>query len=142
MAHYVLNAPSGDAELAGSFLRAGLWGVSRDQRHADALASGDHALIHVAGMFIGRADIAGPVHGWTTSEAAAFPGESDGGVVLANVEQWASAVSMAAAVRRIDPTGTNPLVQANAAGFTGGLVLLTAVEYAAVLHLSRDAPGA
>jgi len=135
MAHYVLNASSGDAERA---IEAGLWGVGRDEPHANALASGDHALIYAAGTFIGCAEIAGPVHDWTPAEAAAFPGDSTGGVVLSNAERWNDAVPMAAAVRRIDPTRSNPIVQSNAGGFTGRIVLLTADEYDAVLDLSRE----
>ena len=37
---------------------------------------------------------------------------------------------MGAVVQRIDPTGSNPIVQANAAvGFRTGVVLITADEY-------------
>jgi hypothetical protein len=47
---------------------------------------------------------------------------------------------MATVVQRIDPTGSNPLVQANAAvGFRMGVVLITGEEYENALALSREA---
>jgi hypothetical protein len=60
-------------------------------------------------------------------------------VWLADVEQWPRAVPLDAAVRRIDPTASNPNVQANAAGFRSGIVLITEDEYTAVVALSREA---
>jgi len=43
-------------------------------------------------------------------------------------------------VQRIDPTGSNPVVQANAAlGFQMGVVLITADEYENTLALDREA---
>jgi|SRR5215467_8827461 len=110
-----------------------MWGVGRDERHRDALAAGDLALIFLSAPeaeFIGRAELATGVHQWTPSEAEAYPGNSAGGVLLAHVDEWNPGVSMDAVVQRIDPTGSNPLVQGNAAvGFRMGVVLITAGEY-------------
>jgi len=81
-------------------------------------------------VFIGRAELATGIHEWTPSEADACPGDSESGVLLAHVDEWDPAVSMGAVVQRIDPTGSNPIVQANAAvGFRTGVVLITADEY-------------
>jgi hypothetical protein len=58
-------------------------------------------------------------------------------VVLAHVEEWDPPVPMAAVVERIDPTGSNPLVQANAAaGFDAGVVLITGSEYEGAVAIS------
>ena len=49
---------------------------------------------------------------------------------------------MEAVVQRIDPTGSNPLVQANAAaGFRSDVVRITGDEYEATVALSREARG-
>jgi hypothetical protein len=141
MAHYLFNFSGGDRREAAALLRAKVWGVGRDERHGDALAPGDLALIYVPAPdseFIGRAELATAVHEWTPSEAEAYPGDSESGVLLAHVDEWDPAVPMEAVVRRIDPTGSNPTVQANAAvGFRTGVVLITADEYCNALALSR-----
>jgi hypothetical protein len=120
-----------------------MWGVGRNERHRDALAPGDLALIYLSAPeaeFIGRAELATAVHEWTPSEAAAYPGDSASGVLLAHVDEWDPAVPMDTVVQRIDPTGSNPLVQANAAvGFRMGVVLITRDEYENALALSREA---
>jgi hypothetical protein len=119
-----------------------MWGVGRDERHRDELASGDLALIYLAapdGQFIGRVNVATAVHDWTPSEKTAYPGDSPSGVLVSQVEQWGPAVPMNAVVQRIDPTASNPLVQANAAaGFQMGVVRITSDEYEAALGLSRE----
>jgi hypothetical protein len=49
---------------------------------------------------------------------------------------------MDAVVQRIDPTASNPRVQANAvAGFRTGVVRITADEYETALALSGQARG-
>jgi hypothetical protein len=126
-------------------LQAKMWGVGRHERHRDALAPGDLALIYLPAPeaeFIGRAKLATAVHDWTPSEAEAYPGDSASGVVLSHVEEWDPAVPMDTVVQRIDPTASNPLVQANAAaGFRTGVVRITADEYEAAFALSREARG-
>jgi hypothetical protein len=63
-------------------------------------------------------------------------------VLLSHVEEWDPAVPMDTVVRRIDPTASNPLVQANAtAGFRMGVVRITGAEYENALALSREARG-
>ena len=65
------------------------------------------------------------------------------GVLLGDVEYWTSGVPLAVAVQRIDPNGTNPYVQANAAGFRAGVVQITVKEYDIVVSLrdrTRDVP--
>jgi hypothetical protein len=142
MAHYLFNFSDGDRERAAALLDAKMWGIGGDERHRDELAPGDVALIYVAtvGEFLGRAELATAVHEWTPSEAEAYPGDSPSGVLLSDVEEWDSAVPMESVVARIDPTASNPLVQANAAaGFRMGVVRITGDEYETTLALSREA---
>lgn len=145
MAHYLFNFSDGDRQQATVLLRANMWGVGRDERYRDALAPGDLALIYLSAPeaeFIGRAELATAVHDWTPSEADAYPGDSPSGVLLSHVEEWDPAVPMDTVVRRIDPTASNPLVQANAtAGFRTGVVRITGAEYENALALSREARG-
>jgi hypothetical protein len=144
MPRYVFNFSEGDLEQAIVLLRAKMWGVGRHERHRDALAPGDLALIYLpapVAEFIGRAELATAVHDWT-SEAEAYPGDSLSGVLLSDVEEWDPAVPMDTVVQRIDPTASNPLVQANAAaGFRMGIVLITGDEYETAVALSREARG-
>ena len=142
MKHFILNLSHGSREQAVSFLRAKMWALERDERHCNALAAGDLTLIHVGRPrceFIGRAELATAFHQWTPLEAEVCPDASSGGVSLADVEEWPRALPLDAVVQRIDPTASNPYVQANAAGFRSGIVLITAEEYAAALGLSREA---
>lgn len=122
-----------------------MWGVGRGERHRDALAPGDLALIYLPAPeaeFIGRAELATAAHDWTPSEADAYPGDSPCGVLLSHVEEWDRAVPVNTVVRCIDPTASNPLVQANAtAGFRMGIVRITGAEYETALALSREARG-
>jgi hypothetical protein len=141
VAHHLFNF-SGDQDEAVACLRARMWGIVADERYRDALAAGDLALIYVpasCGGFIGRAGLATSVHEWTPWEAEAFPGDSPGGVLLSDVERWERAVPMATVVARVDPTRSNPVVQANArAGFGTGVVRITAGEYEAAVAASRE----
>jgi len=143
MAHWLFNVSDGDREQATVLLRAKMWGVGRREGDRDALAAGDLVLIYLAtpeAEFIGRAELASAVHDWTSSEAEAYPGESSSGVLLSHVEEWDRAVPMETVVQRIDPTGSNPLVQANAAaGFRHAVVRISENEYEATVALSREA---
>ena len=144
MAHYLFNFSDGDRQQATRLLQAKTWGVAHTERYSDALAPGDLALIYLASEaeFIGRAELATAVHDWTPSEATAYPGDSPSGVLLSHVEEWGAAVPMDTVVERIDPTASNPLVQANAAaGFRVGVVQITRDEYEAALALGREARG-
>jgi hypothetical protein len=127
MADYLFNFTAGDRETADTHLRAKRWEVGRDERVRDALAPGDRVLIYVAGPgggFIGRAEIAD---------------DSPSGVVLADVERWDRAVPLATVVARVDPAGSNPVVQANArVGFRRGVVRLTLDEYETAVAVSRE----
>jgi hypothetical protein len=127
VAHYLFNVSDGDRAEVVRLLRAKTWGVGLDERYRDELAPGDLALIYVAAdaAFIGCVELATPVE--------------DGGALLSQVEVWDAVVPMDAVVRRIDPTGSNPIVQANAAaGFRAGVVRITEGEYEAALGLSRE----
>jgi hypothetical protein len=146
MAHYVFNFSSGDRERAAALLRAKMWEVGRDERHRDELGPGDLALIYVASperAFIGRAVLATAVHDWT-------PRRRRTPIRAIRRAEWCyptlksgtPRVSMNAAVQRIDPTASNPLVQANAAaGFRMGVVRITGDEYEAALALSHEPRG-
>jgi len=128
LAHYLFNFTAGDRQQARALLRAKTWGVARGERHGDVLAPGDLALIYVEAEaeFIGRVELATAAR--------------DCEVSLAWVEEWDPGVTMDAVVQRIDPTASNPYVQANAAsGFQADVVLITADEYEAAVALSREA---
>jgi len=129
VAHFLFNVPAGERDAAAAQLRAQAWVIGEDEPHGDALAPGDLVLIYVAGPgggFIGRAEV------------RASAGASPGGVRLGDVERWDRAVPMSTVVARIDPTASNPLVQANATtGFGTAVVRITAGEYEAAVDACR-----
>jgi hypothetical protein len=140
VAHYLFNFVTGDPvkgpalhERAAGFLRVRMWGVDADEPHRDALASGDLVLIYLGAPereFIGRAELASPVHEWTPSEAQVYPGDSPSGVLLAQVEEWDPPVSMHTVLARIDPA------EKAKADFEAGVVRITAHEYETALAVA------
>jgi hypothetical protein len=151
MAHYLFNLSEPDAaqgpagrEQAAARLRVKLWGVDANERHGDRLGPGDLVLIYVGEperAFVGRAELRTAVHRWTPSEERLYPGDSRSGVVLSRVEGWDPPVPMDAAVRQIDPAGTNPYVQANVRdGFRSGVVEISVGEYESVLAIQAETP--
>ena len=142
MQHFIFNLAHGDRERAKSFLPAKRWVFSREERHRDALAPGDLALVFVAltREFVGRAEIKTAFLDPMPSDPAAS-GSAVSGVMLGDVENWTSGVPLDVAVQRIDPNGTNPYVQANAAGFRAGVVQITVKEYDIVMSLRDGARG-
>src|SRR5204862_978936 len=141
IAYFLFNF-SGEREEAAALLRVKMWGIGSEEWHRDELALGDVGLIYVAsadGGCIGRTELATAVHEGTPSEAQAYPGAATSGVLLSHIERWDRAVPLATVVRRVDPTASNPVVQANAqAGFRMGVVRITADEYEAALTASRE----
>jgi hypothetical protein len=129
-------------EQVAALLRVGMWGVDAGEPHGVALVPGDVALIHVGPpqrAFVGRAEVASAVRAWTPAEARVYPGDPQGGVLLADVEEWDPPVPMQTVVPRIDATGSNPYVQANAKnGFRNGVVQITEVEYEAVVAVRAE----
>ena len=119
--------------------------VNRGEHHRDALAPGDLALIFVAltREFVGRAELEStfldPMPSDPMPSDLVTSGPAVSGVLLGNVEQWPSGVPLDVAVQRIDPTASNPYVQANAAGFRAGVVQITVQEYDTVLALHDEA---
>jgi hypothetical protein len=142
MQHFIFNLADGDRKRAKSFLHAKRWVVSRDERHRDALAPGDLALVFVAltREFVGRAELKTTFLDPIPSDPAAS-GPAVSGVLLGDVEDWTSGVPLDVAVQRIDPKGSNPYVQANAAGFHAGVVQITVKEYDIVVSLRDRARG-
>ncbi len=140
MQHFIFNLADGDRERAKSFLHAKSWTVGRDERHRDALAPGDLALIFVAltREFVGRAEIKTAFLDPMPSDPA-NSGPARSGVLLGGVEDWTRGVPLDVAVQRIDPNKTNPYVQANAAGFRAGVVQITLKEYDIVVSLHDEA---
>ena len=138
MQHFIFNLADGDRERAKSFLHAKRWVVSRDERHRDALAPGDLALVFVAltREFVGRAELKTAFLDPMPSDPI-LSGPAVSGVLLGDVEDWTSGVPLDVAVQRIDPERSNPYVQANAAGFRAGVVQITVKEYDIVVSL-RD----
>lgn len=140
MHHFIFNLADGDRERAKSFLRAKRWVVSREEHHRDALAPGDLVLVFVAltREFVGRVELKTTFLDPMPSDPATS-GPAVSGVLLGDVEDWTSGVPLDVAVKRIDPKGSNPYVQANAAGFRAGVVQITVKEYEIVVSL-RDNP--
>jgi hypothetical protein len=140
VAHYLFNVVEGDAakglplrqRIAG-FLRAKLWGVDADERHGKALAPGDLVLVYLGAPhweLIGRAELASAVHDWTPSEARVYPGDSRGGVVLAQVEEWDPPVPISTVLAQIDPAG------GARADHETGVVRITLHEYETALAVA------
>jgi hypothetical protein len=142
MHHFIFNLADGDGKRAKSFLRTKRWVVSREEHHRDALAPGDLALVFVAltREFVGRAKLETTfLDPMPADPATSTPAVS--GVLLGDTEDWTSGVPLDVAVKRIDPNGSNPYVQANAAGFHAGVVQITAKEYDIVVALREDISG-
>jgi hypothetical protein len=92
-------------EQAAALLRVRMWGVDAEERLHSALAAGDFTLIYLGApvrAFIGHAEIVSPVHNWTPSQAAEYPCDSPGGVLLAGVEAWDPPVAIEAVLAQID----------------------------------------
>jgi EVE domain len=140
MAHFLFNVSGGEREAA-RLVEARMWGIGADAPHADALSPGDLVLIYAgssARSFVARAEVATPVHRWTPAERDAYPGDPARGVVLRNVERWDRSVPLDLVVSRIDPTASNPQVQANArGGFPSAVVRITEGEYETAVTTCR-----
>lgn len=142
MPHFIQNLSDGSRERAAAWLEAKAWALERGERHGPTLARGDLVLTHVGSPrceFVGRAVLATALCDWMPVESAAFPAARSHGVFPTDVVLWPRAVPLEVVVRRIDPTASNPQVQANAGGFRSGIVLITAGEYEAVAALGREA---
>jgi hypothetical protein len=83
---------------------------------------------HPDRTFIGRAELASAAHDWTPSEAQVYPGDSAGGVLLAEVEEWNPPVAMSAVLSKLDPAG------GARADFETGILRITANEYETALE--------
>ena len=142
MAHYLFNLVKADdtkepelREQAAGFLRVRMWGVDADEPHRDALAAGDLALIYLGAPereFIGRAELGSAVRGWTPTEAAMYPGDAPGGVLLAQVEAWDPPVPMETVLSQIDPAENAK------ADFDLGVVRITPGEYETALAVAAS----
>ncbi|MFL5722343.1 MAG: hypothetical protein ACJ78H_03035 [Chloroflexota bacterium] len=152
MAHFLFNVSKPEAaqgpaarEHAAARLRTRMWPVDADEVHRDRLRTGDLVLIYLGAPereFVGHVRLGSAIREWTASEARAYPADSLSGVDLSTVEVWDTAVPMDDVVRRVDPAGKNPYVQANArAGFQRGVVEISAGEYEAVLALHAERVG-
>ena len=138
MAHYIFNLAGGDEspvlhERAAGLLRAGMWGVDAAESHGSALVAGDLVLIYLAAPareLVGHAVLASAVHDWSPSEARAYPGDSPGGVLLAQVEEWHPPVPMSAVLSQIDTS------EGARADFEAGVVRITANEYVTALAVA------
>jgi hypothetical protein len=142
VAHYLFNFVKGDGakgspprEQAAGFMRLRMWGIDADERHRNALAPGDLILIYLGAPereFIGRAELASAAHDWTPSEAEAYPGDSPGGVLLAQVEEWDPPVPMSAVLSELEPSENAK------AEFEAGVVRITANEYETALAVAAE----
>jgi hypothetical protein len=121
-----------------------MWAVHPAEPHRAALAPGDLVLIYIGppeSAFVGRAVLGSGVRDWSPAEVRIHPFGAESGVFLTDVEEWDPPVPMDAVVAHVDPTGTNPYVQANATdGFKNGVVLITEGEYEGVLAVRAKRP--
>lgn len=120
-------------EQAAALLRVGMWGVDVDEPHRNLLAAGDLILVYLGAperKFIGRAELASAVHDWSPSEAQVYPGDSPGGVLLAQVEEWDPPVPMTAVLSQIDRA------EGARADFEVGVVRITANEHETALAVA------
>jgi hypothetical protein len=142
VAHYLFNFVKGDAAKgspprgqATGFMRLRMWGIDVEERHRNALAPGDLILIYLGAPeseFIGRAELASAAHDWTPSEAEAYPGDSAGGVLLAQVEEWDPPVPMSAVLSQLAPS------ESAKAEFEAGVVRITVNEYETALAVAAE----
>jgi hypothetical protein len=140
VAHYLFNFVHERAaeqrevrDEAFERLRLRLWGVDADEPHRDALAAGDLVLVYLGAPdreFVGRAELTSAVHDWTPSEARVYPGDSPGGVLLAQVEDWDPPVPMSTVLSQIDQT------ENARADFETGVVRITANEFETALAVA------
>jgi hypothetical protein len=117
--HYLFNFLEG-REQAGALMEAGRWDVASDESHRDALAPGDLVLLYLGvpeRELIGRAELASAVH--------------DGGVLLAQVEEWDPPVPMSSVLAHI----ASPIARAD---FDAGVVQITADEYETAVAVARS----
>jgi hypothetical protein len=137
VAHYILNSVAADAtqqsvlrDRVAARLAVAMWGVDPGEPHCDTLAAGDRVLIYLGAPtceFIGRAEVASAVHAWTSSEARAYPGDTDSGLALARVERWETPVPMDIVLARLAPSSSAR------ADFENGVVEISEHEYETVL---------
>jgi len=135
MAYYIFNVRGGDASPATQLLRNKVWPIHDQEPHRDALAPGDLALVYLAapqGMFIGRAELASPVHDWTAAEAQVYASNAPCGVSLAQVEEWDPPVPMRNVLSQIDQSA------GARADFEDGVVRITKEEYVTALSVAAD----
>ena len=140
MAHYLFNFVEGDAvkgpglrDQATGFLRVRMWGIDAGEPHRKALIPGDLVLIYLGAPereFIGRAELASASHDWTSSEAQLYPGDSPGGVLLDQVEEWDPPVPMNTVLSQIDPA------ENARADFETGVVRITTNEFETALAVA------
>ena len=139
VAHYLFNFARADEakesalDEASGLLRARMWGIDAAERHRDVLAAGDLVLFYLGAperKFIGRAELASAVHDWTPAEAQVYPGDSRGGVSLAQVEEWEPPVPMSTVLAHMDPADKAK------ADFETGVVRITGSEYETALAVA------
>jgi hypothetical protein len=140
VAYYLFNVVDGEGvaeaglrDQAARLLRLKMWGIDGDEPHRAALVPGDLALIYLgapAREFIGRVELASAARDWTSSEAHVYPGDSPGGVLFAQVDEWDPPVPMATVLSQLDPVGDAK------ADFQTGVVRITAYEYDTALSVA------
>lgn len=121
--------------MADQLLRVGTWGIDIEEPHRRTLAGGDLILIYLGAPeleFIGRAELASAAHDWTPAEGQVYPGDSPGGVLLAQVEKWDPPVPMQTVLSQLDPAAKAK------AEFEVGVVRITAHEYETALSVAAE----
>jgi hypothetical protein len=123
-------------EQAAELLQVGMWGIGAKTPNRLSLASGDRVLIYVGAPeyeFIGSVELGSPVHKWTTKDAARYPGDFEGGVLLNQAKIWSHPVPIKTVLGRLDLHETNPNAQ-----FFSGVVRITNEDYESVASVGSD----
>jgi len=136
VAYFIFNVDTADTEQASGLLRNRVWSVGREERHRDALAPGDRALVYLAAperSFIGCVELSSAVHEWTVAESLVVrPDTEPAGVSLSLFEEWSPPVPMADVLPRIDRS------EGARADFEAGVVAITRSEYEIALAVAAE----
>jgi hypothetical protein len=142
VAHYLFHLTKKRAaegknlgEQAADLLRLKMWGIGVNAPNRRRLAPGDRVLIYVGAPeheFIGSAELRSAARDWTPREAAKFPGDFEGGVLLRRAEVWSHAVPLKSVLPQLALKETNP-----GARFSG-VVRLTDEDYRTIVAFGAD----
>jgi len=104
-----------------------MWGIGAKTPNRRSIAPGDRVLIYVGAPereFIGSTELGSATHEWTPEEAARYPGDWEGGVLLVQANVWPHPVPIKSILSQLVLAEKNP-----GARFFAGVVNLTKEDY-------------